>query len=163
MSHLDGKEVVVVLLELRAGGVLREEQLGEILKLWIDHGRREKPIKGYSLQAGGEDPTQDGVIPSIDYYLVLILTEILNRIARTIVVVKGQNSEFFCKFTHQYALGDGRAESIDSDSSESAVMRHPFLLDSLLYKLIEILDADKLLGLSLSMIVLISHTEMRGI
>jgi len=32
-SHLDGKEVVVVLLECQAGGVLREEQLDEILKV----------------------------------------------------------------------------------------------------------------------------------
>jgi len=31
-SHLDGEEVMVVLLELRAGGVLSEEQLGKILE-----------------------------------------------------------------------------------------------------------------------------------
>ena len=32
-SHLDVKEVVIVLLELLAGGVLREEQLGEIFEV----------------------------------------------------------------------------------------------------------------------------------
>jgi len=32
-SHLDGKEVMVVLLELLAGGELREEQLDKILKV----------------------------------------------------------------------------------------------------------------------------------
>ena len=32
-SHLDGKKVVVILLELLVEGVLREEQLGEILKV----------------------------------------------------------------------------------------------------------------------------------
>ena len=32
-SHHDGKEMLDVLLELLTGGVLREEQLGEILKV----------------------------------------------------------------------------------------------------------------------------------
>ena len=39
--HLDGEEVVVVLLELLAGRVLREGQLGGSSKLWIDRGVRE--------------------------------------------------------------------------------------------------------------------------
>ena len=55
-SHLDGEEVVIVLLELLAQGVLREEQLGEILEvvdqLWR---KRVKLIKGYFLHGGRED------------------------------------------------------------------------------------------------------------
>ena len=31
--HLDGEEMMVILLELLAGGILSEEQLGEIIKV----------------------------------------------------------------------------------------------------------------------------------
>jgi len=60
-SHLDGEEVMVVLLDLLVRGVLREEQHDEILE-FMDRSwrRRVEPIRGYSLQAGREDPTQDG-------------------------------------------------------------------------------------------------------
>jgi len=33
-SHLDGEEIMIVLLELLMEGVLREEQLGEILAVF---------------------------------------------------------------------------------------------------------------------------------
>ena len=39
------------------------------------------------------------------------------------------------------------------DDSESAVMWHPRLFDLLLYKLVEILDTDELLGLPSRMIM----------
>jgi len=61
---------------------LRDEQLGEILegmdRLWR---KRVEPIRDYSLQTDEKDPAQDGVAPGIDHHLVLILEEILDRIA----------------------------------------------------------------------------------
>ena len=89
-SHLDGKEVVIVLLELLTGKVLREEQLGEILEV-ADRSCRKRVelIESYSVQTGGEDPAQDGVASGIDHHLVLILAEMLNRIALVGVAVKG--------------------------------------------------------------------------
>ena len=47
----------------------------------------------------------------------------------------------------------GRVESIDGDGSDFVVMRYPYLLDSLLYKPVESLDADKLLNFSPKMII----------
>jgi len=93
-SHLDREDVVVVLLELLAG-VLREEQLGEILEfVYRPQWKRVKPIRGYSFQTGGEDSTQDGVVTSIDHHLVQIRAEMLSRIAQTVVAVKRQSCEF---------------------------------------------------------------------
>jgi len=40
-SHLDREKVMIILLELLAGGVLREEQLGMTSKLCIDHDGSE--------------------------------------------------------------------------------------------------------------------------
>jgi len=73
---------MVVLLELMAGGILREEQLGEILKA-VDRvwRKRVEPIKGYSLQAGGEDPVQNGVVSYMNHHIVLILAEVLDLVA----------------------------------------------------------------------------------
>ena len=50
---------------------------------------------------------------------------------------------------------------ISVDGSEFAVVWHYCLLNSLVYKLIEILDADKFLGLPLSMVMLIPRTGIR--
>ena len=163
-SHLDGEKVVIILLELFAGAVLREEQLDEILDV-VDRPwrKRVKPVRGYFLQTGGEDLPQDGVVTSINHHLVLILTEMLNWIIQIGVAVKGRGHEFLWKFTRQYALREGGVGSIDCDDAESAVMRYPCLLDSFLYKHVEILDADELLNLSLRMIMLISRMKMRRI
>ena len=59
-----------VLLEILTGGVLREEHLGEILKV-VDRvwRKRVESIGGYSLQAGGKDLAKDGVIYGIDHRL----------------------------------------------------------------------------------------------
>jgi len=48
-------------VELLAKGVLREEQVGEILEI-VDRPwrKRVKPVRGYFFQSGEEDPTQDG-------------------------------------------------------------------------------------------------------
>ena len=55
-SHLDRKEVVIVLLELLLGGVLREKQLSEILEVEDRSWRkRVEPIGNYFLQIGGKD------------------------------------------------------------------------------------------------------------
>jgi len=71
---------MVVLLELLTGGVLCEEQFGEALEV-VNRARWKgvEPVGGYSLQAEGEDPAQNGVISSMDHYLVLILAEMLHR------------------------------------------------------------------------------------
>jgi len=57
-SHLDREKVEVILLKLLVRGVLREEQLGEILEVihrpWW---KRVKLIRGYFLRVGREDPT----------------------------------------------------------------------------------------------------------
>jgi len=81
--------MIVVLLELLAGGVLREEQLGEILKI-VDRvwQKRVEPIRCYFLQARGKTPAQNGVVSGIDHDLVLIVTEVLDRVALTEVTSK---------------------------------------------------------------------------
>jgi len=81
---------MVVLLELLAGGVLSQEQLGEILKAvnWAWQ-KGVEPI-------GGEDSTQDGVISGMNHYLVLTLAEVLYT--PTGVAIKSQNHEFLRKF-----------------------------------------------------------------
>jgi len=69
--------------------------------------KRVEPISGYSLQAGGEDPAQDGVVSAMDHYLVLILTEMLDQITLIGVAIKCQNHELLEKFIFQYVLGEG--------------------------------------------------------
>ena len=54
-------------------------------------------------------------------------------------------------------------EKKDGEDFEFVIMGHPYLLDSLLYKLIEISDTNKLLCLSLRMIVPISGMKIRRI
>jgi len=86
---------VVILLELLAGGVLQKKQLGEILEV-VDRlsRKRVKPVRGCFLQTEGEDPSQDGVIPSIDHHLVLIL-DMLNCIAQIGVAAKERSHNLF--------------------------------------------------------------------
>ena len=91
------------------------------LKLRIYLGGR-KPIGGYFLQAGGEDQAQDEVISGMDHHLVLILAEVLDRVALIGVAIKGQNHESFRKFVFQYDLEEGGVGCISGDGSESAVM-----------------------------------------
>ena len=50
---------------------------------------------------------------------------------------------------------------ISGDGSEYAVVWHYCLLNSLVYKLVKILDADEFLGLPLSMVMLIPHIGIR--
>ena len=84
----------------------------------------------------------------------------LDRITLTKVAVKGWNRELLGKLTFQYALREG-VRCIGDDGSVSAVVLYSCLFDSLLYKFIEILDADELLGLPPSMIVLIPRAGIR--
>ena len=101
-SHLDEKEVVIVLLELLVGGVLREEQLGKILEVADRSWRkRVEPIESYFLQTGREDPALDGIAPGMYHYLILILAEMRDQNSLTRVVVKGWNRELLEKFTFQ--------------------------------------------------------------
>ena len=95
----------------------------------------------------------------MDHHLVLILAEVLNRIVLTGVAIKGRDHELLEKFIFQYNLGEG-VGCIGSDSSESAVMRHHRFFDSLMHKLVKILDTDKLFGLSPRMVVLIHQAGM---
>ena len=91
----------------------------------------------------------------------MILAEVLDQIALTGVAIKGWNHELLEKFIFQYALGERRVRCIKGDGSESIVMWHPRIFDSLLYKLTEILDTDELLGLLSRMIMSILHAGMR--
>ena len=61
-------------------------------------------VRGYPLQIGGKDSAQDGVISKMDHHLVLILEEVLNRIALIRVAIKGQNHELLEKFIFQFAI-----------------------------------------------------------
>jgi len=74
-----------------------------------------------------------------------------------------QRSELWLleKFIFQYDLWEGGVGCIGGDCSESAVMRHSYFFDSLLYKLVGILDTDELVHPSLKVIVLIIRTGTR--
>ena len=61
----------------------------------------------------------------------------------------------------QYAVGERRVGCISSDGSELVMMWNPRFFDLLLYKLVEILDTDELLGLPLRMIMLILWSGTR--
>jgi len=64
----------------------------------------------------------------------------LDQIA--LIVVAVENRELLRKFTFEYALGEERVGCMGGDGSESVMVWHSCLLDSLLYKLVEILDTD---------------------
>ena len=100
------------------------------------------------------------VAPGIDHHLVLILAEMLDRIALNRVAVKGWNRELLEKFTFQYALREGKVGCISGDGFKSVVVWHSCFLDSLLYKLVEILDANELFSLPPSMIMMIPYVGM---
>jgi len=76
-------------------------------KLWIERSGRSRTSRRLLPQAGGKDQAQDGVIFGIDHHLVLILAEVLNRIALTGIAIKGRNHELLGKFIFQYALRKG--------------------------------------------------------
>jgi len=68
----------------------------------------------------------------MDHHLVLILREVLDRITQTAVEFKAKDHEFLQKFIFQYAFGERRVGCIEGDGSESVVIWHPHLFDSLL-------------------------------
>ena len=82
----------------------------------------------------------------------------LDRIALTRVAINNQNHELLEKFIFQYALGERGVGCIGGDGSEFVVMRHYHFFDSLLHKLIKILDMDE--GLSPRVVVLIPRAGM---
>jgi len=81
----------------------------------------------------------------MDRHLVLILVEMLDRVTLTGVAIKSWNHELLEKFIFQYVLRKVGIGCISDDGSESVVVRHSYFFDSLLYKLVEILDTDELL------------------
>jgi len=81
----------------------------------------------------------------MDHHIVLILAKMLNRIALTRVAIKGRNYELLEKFIFKYVPGEGRIECISGDDPESVKMWHTCSFYLLLYKLVEILNADELL------------------
>jgi len=60
----------------------------------------------------------------MDHHHILILKEVLERIALTGVAIKGQNHELLEKFILQYALRERRVGCIGGDGSESAMIWH---------------------------------------
>ena len=80
----------------------------------------------------------------MDQHLVLILAEVLKRIALTRVVIKDQNHELLRKFIFQYVLEEGRIGCNSGDGPETSMMWHTHFFDSLLYELVEILDTNEL-------------------
>jgi len=96
----------------------------------------------------------------MNHHLVLILVEMLDRFALTGVAIKSWNRELIEKFMFQYALRERKVGCIDGAGFESVVMRHCCFFDSLLYKLVEILDTDELLSVPPSIIVLIPRAGM---
>ena len=80
----------------------------------------------------------------MDHHIVLILAKMLNRIALTRVVIKGQNYELLEKFIFKYVPGEERIGCISSDDPESVKMWHTCSFYLLLYKLVEILNANEL-------------------
>ena len=104
--------------------------------------------------------TQDGVALGIDHHLVLILAEILDWIALTGVAIKYWNRELFWKIHIPICLQRRGVGCINGDDSVFGMVWHSCFLDLLSYKLVEILNADELFDLPLSMIVLIPHAGM---
>ena len=60
----------------------------------------------------------------MDHHLILILAEVLDRVALTGVAFEGWNRELLGKFIFQYDLREGGVGCIGGDGSESVVMRH---------------------------------------
>jgi len=58
----------------------------------------------------------------MDHHFVLILAEMLNRIALTEVTIKGRNHELLEKFIFSNIPGEGRIRCISGDGPESAEM-----------------------------------------
>ena len=83
---------------------------------------------------------------------ITILEEVLNQIALTRVVIKGQYHELLGKFIFEYVLGEGRIGCISRDSLESTMMWHVCFFNLLLYEVVEILEKNELLDLSLRII-----------
>ena len=85
----------------------------------------------------------------MNHHLDLKLAKVLDWVTLTGVAIKGQNRELLEKFIFQCVLGEEGVGCIDGDGSVSAVMRHSCFFNSLLYNLVEILDTDEVLYLSL--------------
>jgi len=72
---------------------------------------------------------------------------VYNQIALTRIAIKGRNYELLGKFIFKYVPQERRIGCISIDGSESAKMWNTCSLYLLLYELVEILDADELLGI----------------
>jgi len=98
----------------------------------------------------------------MNHHFVLILANVLDRITLTGVAIKGQNHELLWEIHIPICPQRKESRMHWGSGSESAVMWHPHLFDSLLYKLVEILNADELLSLPSRMIMYILRAGMRG-
>ena len=152
---------MVVMVELLVGRVLSKKQLSEIPGV-VDWAWRKgvELVGGYSLQVGGKNLVQDGVISEMDHHLILILAKVLNRTTLTGLPIKGWNRKLLVQFIFQYALREKGVGCFRGDGSVSAVIWHPCFFNSVLYKLFEILDTDELLGLPPRMIMSILRAGM---
>ena len=89
LPHFDREEVVVALFTLPVGSVLSEECLSYLLKIigrmWM---QKVEPIWSHTFQAGWKGQPYEGVITRADYHLIPEMSDVLNWVAHSIVIVE---------------------------------------------------------------------------
>ena len=88
--HPDSEEVIAVFLQLRPRSVL---VVKDLLHLSEESERlpqeRVEPFIGSAFETEGEHTTQEEVVMRVNHHLILVLSEVLDRIGRPRVVFEG--------------------------------------------------------------------------
>ena len=90
---------MVVLLYFVTGGILGEKCLRYLFEVaegaW---SKRVEPVRGYTLQTGLEDPAHETIVGGVDRHHLLIVSEMLHRIAHSGVGIDSRIYKFLGKF-----------------------------------------------------------------
>ena len=84
LPHLNGEQVMVILLGLLTRAVLGDECLSNFHEV-VERVWRQgvEPIQGLTFQAGRKSKAHDWIVTGVDYHLILKVSNVLNWITQS--------------------------------------------------------------------------------
>ena len=105
--------MVVILSGLPTGGVLGEEHLDYLFEfVERTQWQRIKPIRGHTFQTRRENGAHERIIAGVDYHFVSKMSDVLNWVAHSGVVVEGQSRELPRELHSKISLERGESETL---------------------------------------------------
>ena len=105
-------------------------------------------ICSHALQAGRKDQIHEGIVAGVDYHLILEVSNVLDWVARSAIIIKGQSCKLFRELAVQNLFREREVEDFGSCQCRSAIEPQLRPLDPSLDQFLRGSGAGKLLDLA---------------